>query len=964
MLKYQLLKNSQKLINYNIFKNFNISQLSHLYSINRTFSTNTINNHTTKSHKSSSVFQHQQKSINYRNNGSFDGYKQYNESTEQNVDDYENIKLPIFQSEEEVIQYYRELFTSNIDLARIMLTKQIESGISFSVLEKLVKSVIPKVGFNAFMLNRILNYYINYQPKRIEEILNLYRTHGVDYNIKTYTSLLEFKLKNSTQEELAQFVKEIFRSKLFLGNKITSLLIDYYIMIGDHQRATQFFEKKLRSPTPEKQNTTKETIQMAQILLAMVNNRKLFEDSLEFCKNNIGQLPEFYKGYQLLRYLKALLDHQQTDSAMSLIEYLEKGEMLTLETGNNLILFYMETGNFTTANLLYYKLLSLHQPNLQSFIPFIRYSMRQREKVKLKAYIKEMDSYQIEMSDDLIYNIIDFFIKEGEISVPSKLINKMVNNNVGTKSFVKVLSQAELLGNQAVVNLLLQPFTVNAIQKKNFVFIARFTSDIIIEYLVLDEFQRAMKWYETRATTYKLLPNFRIIFAFTNYHQIRREEDLMKYWTQKMAEYSLVKNREDEFHTKKAFERYFKIRDNSFKEFLEFDIERLLNQTADAIQPNYESKNIKPLTFSENYSSYSMQETVLNELFNSGNIKDIRNILAHQLNHGYIPSQEMVDKILSEMYRRDPVPNNLMAWVHSIPEVNRPLRFVKTAHIVILRNNLEFGLSLLDKEEFILYSSTNGALWCGILEGLYKINNLDLSISILQALIGRSYKIPMEMIYKFGVLLLRDLYLNQKGNFPYVNEDLEYLKELGTVSENKTKSIEDDFSDILQGMEPKVNLEANIDAYIKFYQTVANNRSFTKPYLHLPIFNCILRILISQQQFERGYQLIAAETYFDKPTLLLSIDLLLQYQSQDNKGHKLIKSLIQQQKKHLQISKEHEETLGIYSPNISRSPEFIREFLKTNPIVIDKEDVMTNDPKPNELRNSSKDFILSMLEFI
>eukprot|EP01132_Coremiostelium_polycephalum_P002163 gene2163-2662_t len=762
---------------------------------------------------------------------------------------------------------------------------------------------------NIFMLNRFLAFYSNVDPNMNPEVISIFLDNNIEFNAKSYQILLEYSLQHKPILETEVLVKKMLRSNIFLAGNLLKLLVEFYIQIGNLERAIQFFEKIPRDALSQGSILGYNNNLLA-ILLGLIKNGKSSE-SLAYFQRALQKNTDFLDSIHFLAFLKALRDNNHNDHCINIISFMESKGYENTQRLTYLISFFCNEGETNIAKTLLDKIIANHIPHQDSFLPLFKKFIHMEDIQECTSLYKTSSKHKIVFDTPLLYHLSDLYLRHSSNQL-YWVLAALKNTDISM-----LIVYSEMRENHEMHQILM-----SHIRKIENPRIHRITSNIIEIYLLMDEFQKALQWYSTRIATFNLTPNFNVVYNFILYHKTRGEAELLKYWEQKMADYSIIENPRERYYIELFFKENYKKNhlkpiDIFFDDIKLQQLDKMLGLTVTQT----------PLILKKTVSK-SNEEILIRSYLHSKDITNLKNILIRFFRVGYVPPTNLLESILETIYFYDPF--GFSKFVFSIPRQDRPLSFIPTACSIAIQYDIETGISMINRKDIVLFAN-NPTLWTSIVCGLLRNNLIDHSLQILKILLENKKPVAPEALEHVGNSILQNRYLAPKSTLLFI------------------------------------------------YESMLGQRNKENDHCYIPIFNCIMNSLIEEKDFEKAFNMIKKEKKIDRNTVVLALTIFRNYLNQQKEKNQVnekekekngiyidpnhpFKKFLKANESNLNLTQEESNTLITTFANVRSLPtEFLTQFLYKEPSQKELEINKNLQKIRQPVSQSTIDFIYSIL---
>ncbi|KAF2076604.1 hypothetical protein CYY_002090 [Polysphondylium violaceum] len=865
------------------------------------------------------------------------------------------------------------------------------------------------------ILNLFLESFIksNQNQHMINSVLGILSTSfNLAYNATTYSLLLEYYLNSQVKDknELQEFVSKIIESKVKFNDTMDYMLVEYYLGNMALKKAVKFFNKT------HTYNDRFTALQICEIIEFLILENE-FNNSLTFLQQAIKTHPKFLSTHEFLYVLNLFALNNRSDDCFSIINFIDH-YFKSIENSNNsignndsnnsnnsiedinnyldlmynnLIKFYSNQNNRTMSVLMLEKMIQNNIQTIDSFKPFIKLCINNNDEKLLLSYFDQLDIYKIGLTPDLIYHAMTYFDSvTGNEDQVSRLAKELLKN---PDYYALVFIYAEKVGNSSLVTFLTRNLTTTA---KDFA--DRMTNYMILYYLLMDDFESSLQWYTSRQVTFHIRPTFDTYYYFIRYSMVSNEQGTASYWQQRADElvasdHRLTQEKIDEIKSSinYKFDKEYKTDPiQSIESFYdEFNLTvnpKLLKFNHELLDYIFNKMQQQPTTTQRNpTSSIQLNENdkLLDNYMAKKDYVNLEKCIKRLFKMGYCPPKGLLAKVLDCIYINNSKNNSsvFLKFFYSIPIEERPLHFISGFYSCLLKFNINAGINLLSKKDFILFS-INSDIWNSIMISLVYAN-LKLAISLSPKVIFKNKiydltYIPLlahelnQILFKY---FLKKEKLHSEGHNNSTNILISKLKVKYHKLNNNSNSNSKTSNNNLPNTIDSSNIDYRQDILDKYSQIIIDNIDglmyILKGVGDVPSFNilntCIMALL-ANNQYREILKLVNEQPEVNRLSCILTIRAIREVFKQDQKKTQIASNaFIAKNRVNLQISKEEFEYLMNSQSDLSFSSQFFNQFItklldKEMETLIYRQSILNSKPPPL-LTEGSYDFVVSMIEF-
>eukprot|EP01133_Synstelium_polycarpum_P014215 gene14215-16762_t len=485
---------------------------------------------------------------------------------------YEAIKLPEYQDNHLMVSVFNWLSSigcKNLEIYNHLLAffkSQNNQKQFFKAYDNMRRLGVL---FDVNTFNIVIGFYGDLGMQKVAtSVVREFQNSGITPNLVTYVEML--RCFHNNHHMVDNIISDMHKRNIARNEVINALLI--HIMLtkySDIEKAIYYYgEIKLMTNSPSPSTFHSLLVGLAHIgrfdllkhywremeaaqvtpseatITGIIKTYAVVREvgsSLEFFRHVLQTFPDVARSPSVLCcLLHVLLMDRRHDQLTELLDFLEANNLYTLEMYNNALSVFARFQSHAVCERLYANLIRHFTPDVNTFMPLIYVAVNTNNFADCHRWLTVMESIGVRPNAKIYTYVMRYYLRIGKFAHLQSLIRNVVEANLLTpSSFSAILVFHEINDRTDSLNFFMRRLHVHT---RHFI---EATVDIVLQtYLMMDQYQLALEWFERKMNDYKCTTSSYPFLYFISYHSIRKEHAEVQYWENKMRDHNLETDQE------------------------------------------------------------------------------------------------------------------------------------------------------------------------------------------------------------------------------------------------------------------------------------------------------------------------------------------------------------------------------------------------------------------------------------
>ncbi|KYQ91267.1 putative basic-leucine zipper transcription factor [Tieghemostelium lacteum] len=377
---------------------------------------------------------------------------------------------------------------------------------------------------------------------KLMAIIERFEDNEIEFTAETFHIILNHFTEKEEHNMIHYWLKKLLSNQhsYIISDANNMHILEYlvraYLCVDDIPKSMEYFDMLMKRA---KKHPLFNLFEVMKLITTKLCEKKKYDHCLHFLKNYIHTQPSYLNSVNFTEAVSQLWENN-INIKVHIIDHLTDLNLFQVQHYKNMIGHFLEKNEVDRAQTVYGYYLQKHTPTFLMYNVFIRHYVDHGNVEDSMSILEQM--YQNGIISDIV---IDFCVMElcqrvGDLQALNKAIDYLFFNEKTWKKISFLLVYSQINGYTQIYNIIQSKLLHPGLDRH---LVSLVTNQIIRDYLRMNKYEMALRWFGDRVVMYKLIPN-RHTLDFFQIHHINQQDgadktDLVNFWLRKRQQFAL-----------------------------------------------------------------------------------------------------------------------------------------------------------------------------------------------------------------------------------------------------------------------------------------------------------------------------------------------------------------------------------------------------------------------------------------